>query len=405
MSTFVLLIIYIAFISLGLPDSLLGVSWPLMHIEYEAPVWAAGFISMVLSAGTIISSFVSGRVLKKFGTGKVTFISSFMTAVSLLGFSFAPSFFWLIFLSIPLGFGAGAVDSGLNNYVALHYKAHHMSWLHAFWGIGATLGPIIMSYNIGLNHNWRNGYLTVSLIQSGLVVLLFVTLPFWDKIKHVAYLRENINESPKNKDFSQSVEIISPFSIKGVNLALLTFFFYCGTEASMGVWGSSYLVTIKNMDPSLAAGWVSTFFGGITIGRFLTGFITMKMNNTVLIRAGQAVILAGALLIVLPLPLIFSLAGFTLIGLGCAPIFPCMLHETPARFGRENSQTVIGYQMAFAYIGATFLPPVLGWISAKSTLIIFPFFILAFSISMLICSERLNNFFKNTRLNVFDIKD
>ncbi|WP_070000634.1 MFS transporter [Cellulosilyticum sp. I15G10I2] len=399
MATFFLIIIYMAFISLGLPDSLLGTAWPVMQIQYNAPLGAAGLISMVISGATIISSLMSGSIIKRFGTGKITFISCLMTACALLGIAISPALFWFFILAIPLGLGAGAVDSGLNNYVALHYKAHHMSWLHCFWGVGATLGPIIMSWYIGRGYSWRSGYFTVAMIQFGLVVLLFMTLPLWDKAANtVNNQSEDLstrNQITKNDLEHHSLKEINPIHIKGVKFALASFFFYCGIEASMGLWGSSFLVNVKGLDAATAARWVSMYYGGITLGRFITGFITMKLSNKVLIRMGQSITLGGALLLLLPLPNIFSLISFIMIGLGCAPVFPCMIHETPTRFGKAYSQTIIGYQMAFAYIGITFLPPLLGWIAASTTIKILPYFALFYILGMLFSSEIINRFMKN----------
>ncbi|MGG3466339.1 MFS transporter [Neobacillus pocheonensis] len=387
MATYFLVIIYLAFISLGLPDSLLGVSWSLMQSEFGVPLETAGLLFMTIAGGTIISSFVSGAVLKRFGTGIVTFFSCFMTAGALLGFYFAPSIFWLFICAIPLGLGAGAVDTGLNNYVASHYKAHHMSWLHCFWGVGATLGPVIMSQFISGQHSWRNGYLTIAGVQFILVVILFFTLPLWNKVGGNSNV--NATKEPNSPLYVTETENQKPMQIKGVKLALLSFLFYCGAEATMGLWGSSFLVNVKDLSVDVAAKWVSLYYAGITIGRFITGFITLKIGNRSLIRMGQLKALIGAALLFLPLPSIFSLVGFIMVGLGLAPIFPCMLHETPIRFGQKHSQTIMGYQMAVAYTGSTFLPPLLGFIAANSTIGIFPFVIAGFIAIMLWGSEKL----------------
>ncbi|WP_139904449.1 MFS transporter [Clostridium thermarum] len=389
MATFFLVIIYLSFISLGLPDSLLGVSWPLLHLDINAPFEAAGLISMIVAGGTIVSSFVSGRVIKALGTGKIAFISCLMTAAALLGISFAPSLIWLILLAIPLGLGAGSVDTALNNYVALHYKSYHMSWLHCFWGVGASIGPIIMSRFISKGQTWRYGYLTVSIIQFVLVVILLAALPLWIKAE-----RDSENNESGSEEAADSTSVgqaaQKPLKIKGVKLALVSFLFYCGTESTMGLWGSSFLVNVKNISAATAASWVSLYYTGITVGRFISGFLTLKMSNRMMIRTGQTIALCGALLLLLPLPSIFSLFGFMLVGLGCAPIYPCMLHETPVRFGKENSQMLMGYQMAFAYTGSTFLPPLLGVIASRTSISIMPFFVVFYIATMLIGSETLN---------------
>lgn len=391
MATFLLMIIYLAFVSLGLPDSLLGAAWPVMQSDYGAPLETAGFLFMTIAGGTIISSLVSGRVLKRYGTGKVTFVSVLMTAGALLGFHFAPSIIWLIVCAVPLGLGAGAVDAGLNDYVATNYKAHHMSWLHCFWGGGATLGPLIMAQFVSGDSSWRNGYFVISGIQFTLVIILFFTLPLWNKVKTKSniILKEE-TEDLKGITNDGHAKDVKPLQVRGVKLALASFFFYCGVEATVGLWGSSFLVNVKGLTVVSAAGWVSFYYAGITIGRFITGFITFKITNLTLIRVGQITALTGAIILFLPLPSVFSLAGFIIVGLGLAPIFPCMLHETPTRFGKKHSQTIMGYQMAFAYTGTTFMPPLLGFIAAQSTIGIFPITIVIFVVAMLLSSEKLN---------------
>ncbi|MGG3570877.1 MFS transporter [Bacillus gobiensis] len=385
MAVFFLIIIYLAFISLGLPDSLLGAAWPVMHMDYGESLETAGLLYMVIAGGTIVSSLISGILIKRFGTGNVTFISCILTASALIGFTFAPSMIWLVVCCVPLGLGAGAVDSALNNYVAAHYKAHHMSWLHCFWGVGATAGPIIMSQFITGHGSWRNGYLTVAIIQFALVIILLFTLPLWNRFSKT--------NQETNKDIvlpEQPRQQVNPLKIKGVKLTLIAFLFYCGVEITVGLWGSSFLVNSKGLAPGDAALWVSLFYAGITVGRLITGFITMKVSNKLLIRSGQIMTVSGALLLILPFPIGFSLVGFMIVGLGLAPIYPCMLHETPARFGKENSQTLMGYQMAVAYSGTTFLPPFLGWVASYFSMGIFPLFILVYAITMLLCSERVN---------------
>ena len=391
MATLFLIIIYLAFISLGLPDSMLGAGWPVMQLEYGAPIEMAGVLSIIIIAGTIISSLGSETILRKLGTGKVTLISVLFTAVALLGFSYAPTIVWLAVLALPLGLGAGSIDAGLNNYVATHYKAHHMSWLHCFWGVGAMLGPIIMSQFIAQDNSWRSGYFIVAMIQFGLVLLLFIALPLWKRLEGNQQMEDtDIQEDNSGFGLVSTAVNPKPLKIKGVKLALITFLFYVGMEATMGLWGSSFLVNVKDMSASTAAQWVSMYYAGITVGRFVTGFVTFKFSNRTLIRTGQLVALAGAILMVLPLPTIFSLFGFILVGLGSAPIFPCMLHETPARFGKKHSQKIMGYQMAVAYTGGAILPPLLGWVAAHTSFIIFPIVNVIYIIVMLIASEKIN---------------
>lgn len=397
MATFFLIIIYLAFISLGLPDSLLGTAWPVMRQEYDAPLETAGILYMVIAAGTIVSSLASGRIIGKFGTGKVTLISCIMTAGALFGHFLAPSFVWLIICAIPLGLGGGSVDAALNNYVAEHYKAHHMSWLHCFWGVGATLGPVIMAQFVARDKAWRDGYLTVAAIQFALVIILFVTLPLWERARKARQKAPTENEAASEvvPTYTETdAQPVKPLKIKGMKLSLLSFLLYCGIEASVGLWGSSYLVSTKGLQASTAAQWVSLYYGGITAGRFISGFITFKMSNLSLIRAGQATALFGTLLLILPLPAVFSLAGLVIIGLGLAPIYPCMLHETPARFGKHNSQTVMGFQMAVAYTGGTLMPPIFGFIASAFAIGLFPALLLACAAAMLLFTERLNLFFR-----------
>lgn len=390
MATLFLIIIYLAFISLGLPDSMLGAAWPVMRLDYGASVETAGLLSMIVVGGTIISSLASSAVLQRLGTGKVTLISVAVTALALLGFSYSTSMIWLAVLALPLGLGAGSIDTGLNNYVATHYKAHHMSWLHCFWGIGAMLGPILMSGYISNGDSWRKGYLAVSLIQFALVALLFITLPLWKRTEKNGQAAAETGDVAEPPSTGRRV-----LKIKGVKLAMITFLFYSGVEATLGLWGSSFLVNVKELSAATAAGWVSLYYGGITAGRLITGFITFRYSNRVLIRAGLLISLLGAAVLALPLPAVFSLLGFILVGLGSAPIFPCMLHETPARFGKENSQTIMGYQMALAYTGGAFLPPLLGWVAARSTFMILPLVLMGYIIVMLLSSEQINIVLKN----------
>lgn len=395
MATLLLIIIYLAFISLGLPDSLLGAAWPVIQPALGASLETAGLLFMTIAGGTIISSLASGKILKRFGTSRVTFVSVLMTAAALMGFHFAPSVIWLVICAIPLGLGAGAVDAGLNDYVATNYKAHHMSWLHCFWGVGATIGPIIMAQFILEDNAWRNGYFVIAGIQFALVIILLFTLPLWNKVKKIDNIA--VNEEAENSiDVidDENTTNIKPLQIKGVKLALVSFLFYCGIEATMGLWGSSFLVNIKGLNAATAAQWVSFYYAGITIGRFITGFVTFKVTNRSLIRYGQIIALIGAIILLLPLPSTFSLIGFIIVGLGLAPIFPCMLHETPTRFGKKHSQTIMGYQMAVAYTGTTFMPPLLGFIASHSTIGIFPFCVVIFVVAMLLSSEKLNTFLK-----------
>lgn len=390
MVTLFLIVIYAAFISLGLPDSLLGVAWPVAQKEFGASLGDAGIISMVISVGTVISSLFSSKLLKRFGVGKVTAVSVLMTALALLGFSFVPAFVFMILLAIPLGLGAGAVDSGLNEYVAEHYESRHMSWLHCFWGVGAMAGPLIMSQYMSLGVDWRMGYLTVAIIQFVLVAVLIATLPLWDKVAEKTSQKkqeadangENPGEPEREADLDPPIAsgkggFLGPLKIKGAKVALISFFLYCGVEMTLGLWGSSFLITEKGIDAAAAAQWVSLYWGGLTAGRLVSGFLAIRFNNQQMIRIGELTVLLGVVCLLLPLPQFVCLIGFILVGAGCAPIYPCMLHETPVRFGKEDAQSMMGFQMAVCYTGSTLLPV----------------FLLVYIVIMLVSSEASNRIF------------
>ncbi|AEV30952.1 fucose permease [Sphaerochaeta pleomorpha str. Grapes] len=370
-----LVIIYLSFISLGLPDGVLGSAWPVMHVQLNLPLWSAGVIALVTSGGTVVSALSSAKVIRRYGTGKVTAVSVLMTAVSLLGYSFAPNLLTLLLLAVPLGLGAGSVDSALNNYVALHYKARHMSWLHSFWGLGASGGPAIISLVFTLGYGYRQGYRAISVAQFVLVALLFLSLPFWQGKKS-----ENQGKEAKAS--------VNPLSLQGVPFALLTFFFYCAMESSTGLWASTYLVQVKGIGVEQAALWGSLFFLGITVGRMASGFITFRVSNNTMILGGLTVCFVALLLFFSPF---VHLSGIALVtfGLGCAPIFPCMIHETPRRFGAENSQAVIGLQMASAYVGSMIMPPLFGLMASTLGLEWMPLVQLVFTLAMVLCVTKL----------------
>ncbi len=394
LTTLLLLIIYLAFISLGLPDSLLGAVWPAMQPDLHAPLESAGLLYMTITAGTIASSLASGYILRRFQTGHVTTVSTLLTACALLGFAAAPSYLWLLPGAILLGLGAGAVDASLNNYVAAHYKASHMNWLHCLWGVGATLGPIITASFITEQHEWRQGYAAIACIQFALVLVLFISLPVWSRVSHVHRVAEdNAATRSTGSEDPFLADVPAPRQRTGTKLALASFLLYCGAETAVGLWGASFLVNVKEMDVSVAARWVSLFYAGIAVGRFLSGFVTMRLSNRSIIRGGLSLSVAGALLLLLPLPDSYSLAGFIIIGLGYAPIFPCMLHETPVRFGKRRAQKIIGYQMAAAFTGSAVLPPFIGYIASYSTIGILPIAVLLLIVVVAVCSEWLNRLF------------
>lgn len=385
MLTVLLVIIYIAFISLGLPDAILGSAWTMIYEDLNVPISYAGLVTMIITGGTIISSFFSGKMIKKFGTWKVTTFSVFLTAMGLLGVYFTPSFIWICLLAVPLGLGAGAVDSALNNFVANHYEAKHMNWLHCFWGIGATSGPFIMSFYLLKENGWRSGYATIGIIQSILVVCLLLSLPLWRKFE---------DSKEEEKKGSTSINVKTLLKLPGAKPTLIAFLCYCGIELTAGLWASSFLVFNSGLSAGLAAKWVSLYYLGITVGRFLAGFLSMKLNNKQMIRVGQLICLLGAVLLMIPFSNNFKLVGLILIGLGCAPIYPAMLHETPNKFGKDLSQEIMGIQMATAYLGSTIVPPLFGMLSKFSGFGILPGFLLIFIVVMLLSTERANKICK-----------
>ena len=380
-----LAVIYLAFISLGLPDSLLGSSWPTIRTEFDVPISYMGLISMIISGGTIISGLMSERLTKKFGTRAVTIASVFLTAVALFGFSLSTEFYQMCLWGIPYGLGAGAIDAALNNYVALHYNSRHMSWLHCFWGVGTIISPYIMSY--ALTHSsWTNGYRIVSYIQLGIAAVLLLTLPLW-KINQTAVAAEGSNKI---------LGIKGALKIKGVPHLLVGFLSYCAAEATTMLWASSYLVEVRGVAAEKAAAFGSMFCIGITAGRFISGFISEKLSDKNLIRAGITLMCLGIAGIAIPFNNdILSIGCFMIIGLGCAPVYPSIIHSTPGNFGKQNSQAIIGIQMASAYVGSTFMPPLFGLIAQHIDIRLLPIFLMFFSVLLAILTERVNIIMKN----------
>lgn len=384
MAIALLLIIYLAYVSLGLPDTLLGAAWPAMREELGTGLGTAGAVSLVISLGTVVSSLLGSRLLSRFGTGPVAFFSVLSTALSLFGFSCSHSLFWLLVMAVPLGLGAGAVDVGLNNFVALHYRPKHMNFLHCFWGLGAMSGPVIMSFWIASGNRWGMGYRTVACVQFFLVLLLGLSLPLWKQKEPERLKERKAGEKPLGN--------LEALRLPGVKLGLTAFFCYCSLELSAGLWSSSYLVEKRGVPAGDAALCTSLFYGGIAAGRFLAGLLSEKLSSRLMIRLGQSLCALGALLLLLPLPLPVTVFGMALFGLGCAPLYPAMLQETPNRFGREASQTVMGLQMAVAYFGSTVMPPLLGLLAQYTSVSVFPWFLLlAIGLMALFC-RRLDRF-------------
>ena len=376
-----LLIIYLAFISLGLPDSLLGSAWPSMYQDFSVPVSSSGIVFMIISLGTIISSLQSDRLTKRFGTGKITAVSVLMTAAALFGFSISRSFPALCLWAIPYGLGAGSVDASLNNYVALHYASRHMSWLHCMWGVGASLGPYIMGYALRGGYGWSMGYRIIAVIQILLTAFLFLSLSQWKN--------GNSDEGEQRETTAKALSLGEILRIPGAKEVMVTFFCYCALEQTANLWVSSYLVLQKGITPEQAAGFASLFFVGITAGRFFSGFLTIKLGDTQMIRLGQAIILLGILTLLMPFGLGTSRIGLLLIGLGCAPVYPSIIHSTPASFGADKSQAMIGVQMAFAYVGTCLMPPLFGVIANHITAALFPFYLLIILGVMIFAYERM----------------
>lgn len=373
MINLLLAIIYLAFISLGLPDALLGSAWPTMSHDIGAQISWAGGISMVISAGTIVSALLSDRMTKRFGAGKVTFVSVALTALALLGFSFAPNYIVLILLAIPYGLGAGGVDAALNNYVALHYESRHMSWLHCMWGIGASAGPYVMGFALSHGFGWSAGYQYIAIVQVILTVILFISLPLWNN-RTAHKLQKSIQIS---KEYSKTLSFAEVLRIPGAKNILIMFFCYCAIEQTAGLWASSYMVLYGSVSRVVAAGWASLFYVGITAGRFISGFLTMRFNDENMIRLGQLVMILGILVLLLPLPNHIALvAGFVIIGLGCAPIYPCVIHSTPHYFGADKSQAIVGMQMASAYIGSMLMPAIFGFIGQNMSMSLLPVYLI-----------------------------
>lgn len=385
MTHFLLVIIYLAFISLGLPDSLLGSAWPSMYPEFKVPVSYAGVISMIIAVGTVVSSLQSDRMTKKMGTGKVTFISVAMTAAALFGFSVSHSFWTLCLLAVPYGLGAGSVDASLNNYVALHYASRHMSWLHCMWGVGASLGPYIMGYALTGGQGWNMGYRYIGVLQLILTVILLFSLPLWKM-----QISEKENASDK-KGADKPLTLPAIMKIPGAKAIMITFFCYCALEQTAGLWASSYLVTKSGLTAETAAKYASLFYMGITAGRAVSGFLTIKLDDTKMIRLGQVIIMAGIVFMLLPVKNTAALTGLILIGLGCAPVYPCIIHSIPTHFGADKSQAIIGVQMASAYVGICLMPPLFGLLASHVSVALLPVYLLAILICMIVMHEKLNH--------------
>ena len=373
-------IIYLAFISLGLPDSLLGSAWPSMYPLLGVPVSYAGILSMIISFGTIVSSLKSDRLTRALGAGRVTAISVGMTAAALFGFSISTQFWMLCLWAVPYGLGAGSVDAALNNYVALHYESRHMSWLHCMWGIGTMVSPMVMGRVLAGGGPWTAGYRYIALFQIALTAVLFLSLPLWQK---------RTGEAAEDGTAPQALSLGQVFRLPGAKEVMLCFFCYCALETTAGLWASSYLTLTRGVAADTAASFASLFYIGITAGRAACGFLTLKLSDTQMIRLGQGVLAVGVAALLVPGPQLLALAGLVLVGVGCAPIYPSIIHATPDHFGADRSQAVIGIQMASAYVGNLVMPPLFGLLANNITPALFPFYLLALLVLMVFMHEQL----------------
>lgn len=355
MATLLLIIIYLGYIGLGLPDSLFGTAWPLMHEELGVPVWLAGYITPIMSVFTIISSLFSGRLLNRFGTGKVAAVSTILTVLALFGYSISPNIFVLLLCAIPLGFGAGAVDAGMNGYIARHYNAMHMNFLHCFYGIGITISPFIMSIALEKLGSWRMGYRAAGVIQIVIAVCMCAAVPLWGRVKHKN--EENIVETEV-----RNVPIRELAKDPAVRWVWLCFFTSCGLESMCNTWASSYLVNSKGITADDAARMLVFYYIGFTFGRFIAGLLTTRLTSWQIIYASYGILALAVVLLILPLPEIALTAALFCIGLGNSPVYPNLMHLTPRNFGMDISQSVIGSQMAVANISFMIIPLTYGQI-------------------------------------------
>jgi fucose permease len=361
MAAYLLLgIIYVSFISIGLPDAVIGTAWPAVRQTFGQPLEALSGITMAFTISGALSGFFSGAVLKRLGTGPVATISCALTGLALIGFSVSPSFIGLILVAIPMGLGCGAVDAGLNNFVAQHYSARHMNWLHGFWGVGVTIGPLILGAAMASSSGWQSGALTLGFMQLTLAIVLLCTLRLWHQAPaaHAPHTEDHVNPSATPRWVNQAPKPLALW------LAPLTFFVYVAAEGSFGLWLASILVGSRQFTPAQASVWVSVYFGAIMMGRFAIGMVADHFGNRRLVRWGIALSLVGALLFVANGPNWLSLAALALVGLGFAPVYPSLMHETARRFAPDVARAVIGRQAGCAYVGAAFLPPLLGLLAA-----------------------------------------
>ena len=393
MTNLLLALIYLAFISLGLPDALLGSAWPAIYSDFMVTVSYAGIVSVIISLGTIVSSLLSDRLISWLGTGKITAISVGLTAVAILGFGLAPNFWVLCICAIPYGLGAGSIDVALNNYVALHFKSSYMNWLHCCWGIGATIGPYIMGAALAGGSGWRGGYWYAACIQLVITAVLFLSLPLWKRgelsdsapVRHchsdqgtenlVSATAEEVRELKVQPPPPRHLKLSEVVQIRGVKAMMVCFFCYSALEHTVGLWAATYLRLFKNMDAAAAAAFASMVFLGITIGRAISGFLAMRYTDQQMIRLGIILTALGLLILIIPGPALLAVCGIMTIGLGCSPIYPAMIHSTPQIFGRERSRAITGVQMSCFFAGVLIMPPLFGLVADRLSVGLLPVYL------------------------------
>lgn len=389
MGTIFLIIIYLAFISLGLPDTLLGSAWPVMQPDLGVSLDAEGLITAIVSCATIISCLLNDRLVRRLGTAKITALSGVVTAASLLGYALSPSYVWLLLFSIPLGLGAGSVDTCLNNYTSLHLSARHVNWLTCFYALGASAGPALLSFILGKGETWRTGYFAIAMIQFGIAIILVLTLPVWKGRDHKGepIQSDAVDAQPGDAQGQDMIKKRPLLRIPGVAMALICYALFFGIQYGVGLWAPSYLVNSRGLSPESAASTISVFYVCVMAGRIISGFASEKLSGNTLIRIGAGLCIVGTLTLALPLPEPIYYIVLACTGLGCAPIFPSMIHLTPSRFGRQDSQRVMGIQMAAAYVGNMLLCPLIGVVAERAGTITIPWFLLIMCVLILCLSE------------------
>ena len=390
MTHLLLIIIYLAFIGLGLPDSLFGAAWPSIYPGFQVPVSYAGIVSLIISCGTVASSLFSDKLIRRFGAGLVTAVSVALTAGAILGFSVSRSYPALCVFAVPYGVGAGSVDTALNNFAALHYSARHMSWLHCTWGVGTVVGPYVIGYGLTSGEGWQFGYRCMFFVQLILTIVLFLSLPMWN--------RQSARLEAVNTQQS-SLPLREILRVPGVKSAMIAFFCYCGLENTSMLWAGTYLNLHLGFSAESAARFASLPFIGITAGRAVNGLLASKFTDDQLIRIGSGILVLGCVLMLLPFGVVIPLAGLLLVGVGCAPMYPCIVHSTPEHFGAALSQSVMSVEIASAYVGISAMSPLFGVVARALNVSLLPAYILLLACVMMLFHAKLVQITKNNRSN------